>query len=392
MNDRHYFDHAASSPLHPDVAETMLEVMRETVGNASSMHAFGRAARQRINRARDLIAEGLGCEPGELMFTSGGTESDNAGIAGTARARRKQGKTHIITSAVEHHAVLHTCDALEQEGFRVTRLPVDETGRVSVDDVREALTPDTAVVTIMHGNNEVGTIQPIEEIGELTRAAGVPFHVDAVQSLGTEPIDLGRLPVDLMSFSAHKINGPQGVGALYIARGTPFEPLLHGGNQERKRRPGTENVAAIAGFARAFERCVNERETKKLFLDKLRSTWIERLAAIAGEDRIAVNGNPLHRLPHIANISFAGLDTETLLMNLDLAGVAASSGSACTSGSLERSHVLKAMNLPRWRLESAVRFSFGLGNTMEEIELAAQKIETILRRARTTDQEAHSGP
>ncbi|MFD1955425.1 cysteine desulfurase family protein [Paenibacillus thailandensis] len=379
----YYFDHAATTPMHPDVAQAMLEVMQGPGGNPSSMHAYGRAAKQLVTRSRDRIAAAIGCKPSELVFTSGGTESDNAALIGAAYAMRKQGKNHIITSAIEHHAVLHTCEWLKSEGFRLSVLPVDERGTLSPETVKAAITPATGLISVMHGNNEVGTLQPIAAIGELAKAAGALFHVDAVQSLGTFEYRLDEMPVDFMSFSAHKINGPQGVGAMYLRTGAPFVPQQHGGSQERKRRAGTENVAGIVGFAKAVEICVNERDVKQPFLDKLRTIWIESLIGELGQDGIAVNGHPETRLPNIANISFLGTDTETMLMNLDMAGIAASSGSACTSGSLERSHVLKAMELSEERLNSAVRFSFGLGNTEEEIKDAAQIVATIVRRVRT---------
>ncbi|MFC5650139.1 cysteine desulfurase family protein [Paenibacillus solisilvae] len=379
---RYYFDHAASTPMHPEVARVMLDILTTTVGNASSIHRFGREARQLLNQARDKIAAGIGCSPSELIFTSGGTESDNTAIVGIARAGRKRGKSHIITSAVEHHAVLHTCEALEREGFRITVLPVDEYGQVSTADVEAAVEPDTALITIMYANNETGTIQPIEEIGRIARSNGVIFHVDAVQAMGLLPINLRSLPVDLMSFSAHKINGPQGVGALYVGRQILLDPLLSGGTQERKRRAGTENVAGIVGFAKAFELSVNLMSERKLFLDKLRYTWIERLQELVDQERIVLNGHPSDRLPHIVNLSFIGVDTETLLMNLDLEGIAASSGSACTAGALEPSHVLRAMRISQERLSSAVRFSFGLGNTTDELEQAAKKVATFVNRVR----------
>ncbi|WP_042164618.1 cysteine desulfurase family protein [Paenibacillus gorillae] len=379
----YYFDHAATTPMHPEVASAMLTIMQGSGGNPSSMHAFGREAKLQVSRARDTIAAALGCKPTELVFTSGGTESDNAAVIGAAMAMRKLGKTHIITSTAEHHAVLHTCEFLSREGFSVTYLPVDGTGKVSPEDVAAAITPETGLITIMHGNNEVGTLNPIEAIGAVAKAQGVLFHVDAVQSFGLLDYRLQQLPVDFMSFSAHKINGPQGVGALYIANGTPFEPIAHGGSQERKRRPGTENVAGIAGFAKAVDICVNNRAEKQLSMDKLRKEWIERLKTALPDVEIVVNGDENNSLPHIINLSFIGIDTETMLMSLDLAGIAASSGSACTSGALERSHVLRAMNLSEERLNSAVRFSFGLGNTVEELEDAAKIVGTISARVRT---------
>ncbi|WP_139990936.1 cysteine desulfurase family protein [Paenibacillus paridis] len=378
----HYFDHAATTPMHPEVAKAMLAVMQGPGGNSSSMHAFGRAAKQQLNRARDSIAAALGCKPAELLFTSGGTESDNAALIGAARAQRKRGKTHIITSAGEHHAVLHTCEWLaKEEGFTVTVLPVDQTGQTSPALIQAAMTPETGLISIMHGNNEVGTLHPIEEIGQIAKAGGAVFHVDAVQSLSWSDYRLNELPVDLMSFSSHKINGPQGVGALYVAAGTPIDAIQHGGSQERKRRAGTENIAGIVGFAAAVDICVNERKNKQPFMDKLRKRWIELLKEQV-EVPIIINGSEQHYLPHIINISFIGVDTETMLMNLDMEGIAAASGSACTSGALERSHVLRAMALPQEQIDSAVRFSFGLGNTLEELEDAAQKVGTIVRRIR----------
>ncbi|MFD0588244.1 cysteine desulfurase family protein [Paenibacillus sp. GCM10027627] len=379
----YYFDHAATTPMHPEVLRTMVELMQGPGGNSSSTHAYGRAAKGQLSRARDLVSAAIGCKPSELIFTSGGTESDNMALIGAARAQRKRGKTHLITTAAEHHAVLHTCQWLErEEGFSLTVLPVDGSGRIDPDRVREAMREDTALVSIMHGNNEVGTIQPIEAIGEAVHAGGALFHVDAVQTLGYVQYNLSQLPVDFMSFSAHKINGPQGVGALYAASGVPFEPLQHGGLQERKRRAGTENIAGIAAFAKAVDICVNELANKQLFADKLRKRWIELLKEGIPEAELVVNGDESERLPHITNISFLGVNTETMLMNLDMAGIAAASGSACTSGSLEKSHVLRAMGLSSERLDSAVRFSFGLGNTLEDLEIAAPRVVGIVKRIR----------
>lgn len=362
----------------------MIGLMQGAAGNASSMHAYGRAAKGELSRARDLISAAIGCKPGELLFTSGGTESDNLAIIGGARAQRKRGKNHLITSAAEHHAVLHTVEWLaREEGFELTVLPVDEQGRVHAEQVKEAMRPDTALVSIMHGNNEVGTLQPIEAIGEVAHAGGALFHVDAVQSFGTTEYRLSELPIDFMSFSAHKINGPQGVGALYAAAGAPFDPLQYGGSQERKRRAGTENIAGIAGFAKAVDICVNEMKKKQPFLDKLRKEWVELMIGELSRDTVIVNGDPNDSVPHIVNISFIGADTESMLMNLDMAGVAAASGSACTSGSLEKSHVLRAMGISPERLDSAVRFSFGLGNTLEELQEAAPVVAGIVRRIRS---------
>ncbi|GGG19870.1 cysteine desulfurase family protein [Paenibacillus abyssi] len=377
-----YLDHAASTPLHPEVLDTMLEVYRGLVGNPSSIHNNGRHGKRILNQARDRIAAHMGCQPSELVFTSGGTESDNMALIGAAHAMRRRGKTHIITTAIEHHAVLHPAEKLSSEGFDVTWLSPDIHGRISLEELKSSIKENTGLISVMYANNEVGTTQPIEEIGGITREIGAVFHVDAVQALGLLPIHCASLPVDLMSFSAHKINGPQGVGALYIAKGTPVEALLLGGSQERKRRAGTENAAGIAGFGKAVELAVSDREHKWKTMEQLRLHFVGRIAQLLGDSGVVVNGHDVYRVPHIVNLSFPGVDTETMLMNLDIEGIAAASGSACTSGSLERSHVLQAMALPEERLRSAVRFSFGLGNTLEEIEYAAEKIATIATRIR----------
>ncbi|WP_339798093.1 cysteine desulfurase family protein [Paenibacillus sp. FSL R5-0744] len=376
-----YLDHAASTPVHPEVAKVMLNIMTEQYGNASSVHQFGRSAKRILNGARDNIAAFLGCSPDEWVFTGGGTESDNLALYGAAAAVSHKGK-HIITTQIEHHAVLHTCEELEKEGFKVTYLPVDSTGRVSVTDVEAALQEDTVLISVMYANNEVGTVQPIQEIGQLARERGILFHVDAVQALGTLPITLRELPVDYMSFTAHKINGPQGIGGLYVRSGAPLHPRLHGGLQERGRRAGTENLAGAAGFAKAVEIAVKGLSERQQNMKLLRSRLLEELDTLIGRERYSLNGNTEEFLPSILNLSFPGAGTDVMLMNLDMEGIAAASGSACTSGSLEISHVLKAMGLPQNILESAIRFSIGLGNTTEEIEYVARKVETILSRLR----------
>ncbi|KAA1179169.1 cysteine desulfurase family protein [Paenibacillus sp. B2(2019)] len=376
-----YLDHAASTPVHPEVAKVMLNIMTEQYGNASSVHQFGRSAKRILNGARDNIAAFLGCSPDEWVFTGGGTESDNLALYGAAAAVSHKGK-HIITTQIEHHAVLHTCEELEKEGFKVTYLPVDWTGRVSVTDVEAALQEDTVLISVMYANNEVGTVQPIQEIGQLARERGILFHVDAVQALGALPITLRELPVDYMSFTAHKINGPQGIGGLYVRSGAPLHPRLHGGLQERGRRAGTENLAGAAGFAKAVEIAVKGLSERQQNMKLLRSRLLEELDTLIGRERYSLNGNTEEFLPSILNLSFPGAGTDVMLMNLDMEGIAAASGSACTSGSLEISHVLKAMGLPQNILESAIRFSIGLGNTTEEIEYVARKVETILNRLR----------
>lgn len=377
-----YLDHAASTPIHPQVAERMLQVMTHTHGNASSVHAFGRSAKKVVNGARDQIAKDLGCRPDELVFTAGGTESDNLALFGIAESLSHKGK-HIITSQIEHHAVLHACEALEQRGYEVTYLPVNAHGLVSIEEVEAAIRPDTILISIMFGNNEVGTIQPITEIGQLARAKNIIFHTDAVQALGAIPLNCHELPVDLISFSSHKINGPQGIGALYIRHGVKVEPVLYGGLQERKRRAGTENLAGIAGFAQAVELAVQELSERINHLESLRAYMLEELEQQVGTEGYVVNTPLDQSLPHILNISFPGVKSETMLMNLDMENIAAASGSACTSGSLELSHVLQAMKIPENLLNSAIRFSFGMGNTREEIAYATQKIATILKRIRS---------
>lgn len=377
-----YLDHAAATPIHPEAASAMLTAASEHFGNASSTHWAGRKAKSTVAAAREAAASFLGCSPGEIVFTGSGTESDNLALIGAATANRDRG-SHIITTQIEHHAVLHTCEFLEKNGFEITYVPVDSHGQVSLSDIEAAIRPSTILISVMYGNNETGTLQPIEAIGELARSRGILFHVDAVQALGHATWQLSRMPVDLLSISAHKLNGPKGVGALYIAKQARVEPLIHGGAQERKRRAGTENVAGIAGFAAALQFFTQSRYEHVQHMETLRNTMIEQLTNRLGENRFIINGHPTDRLPHILNISFPGISSETMLMNLDLAGVAASSGSACTSGSLQRSHVLKAMRLPEEVAASAVRFSFGRGNDCEQIVKTAEIIETIFTRLRS---------
>jgi cysteine desulfurase len=379
-----YLDHAASTPVHPEVAKVMFNMLTEQYGNASSVHNLGRSAKRIINGARDTIAAFLGCAPDEWVFTSGGTESDNLALFGAAAASSRKGK-HIVTTQIEHHAVLHACEELEKEGFTVTYLPVDATGLVSVSDVEAALREDTVLISVMFANNEVGTVQPIREIGHLARERGILFHVDAVQVLGLLPVTLRELPVDYMSFTAHKINGPQGIGGLYVRRGAPLHSRQHGGLQERGRRAGTENLAGAAGFAKAVELAVEGLQQHREQALLLRNTLLEELDRLIGRESYAINGNSRYFLPSILNVSFPGAKTDVLLMNLDMEGIAAASGSACTSGSLEISHVLQAMNLSGNLLNAAVRFSTGLGNTTEEMEYVARKVETILNRLRNRD-------
>lgn len=376
-----YLDHAATTPVRPEVLEAMLPYFMEMYGNPSSIHAYGREAKLALNRSRDRLAELLGCAPQELIFTGSGSESDNLAILGAVTALGERG--HLITTQVEHHAVLHACRQLERMGYEVTYLPVDEHGTVRVTDVEQAIRPDTLLVSIMYGNNEVGTLQPIEDIGKMLQERNILFHCDAVQALGSIDLQLRKIPVDLMSFSAHKVNGPKGVGLLYCKSKTRLSPLIHGGSQERKRRAGTENVAGIVGLACAVELVMSETTQRSAHYASLRSAFMGKLTEELGSEALIRNGHPEHGLPHIVNLSFIGVSAETMLMNMDLAGIAASSGSACTSGSLEPSHVLQAMGLGEERVRSAIRFSFGYGHVHEAVTFTAEKIATIAKRLRT---------
>lgn len=375
-----YLDHAATTPLHPEVLDAMLPFLKEQYGNPSSLHALGREARHAMNRARDEAAEYLGCKSNQLVFTSGGTESDNLAVIGSALANRGK-KKHLITTQVEHHAVLYACTQLEQLGFEVTYIPVNRQGMVDVDQIKQAIRPDTFLISCMYVNNEIGTIQPIEAIGELARANEITFHVDAVQALGAVPLSLNALPVDLMSFSAHKINGPKGMGLLYAASNVKLLPMIHGGSQERKRRAGTENVAGAVGLSKAIKLAIDHLSARQAHIAKCRSVFLERLNEQL-DGNVVINGHESQASPHILNVSFPGTASETLLMNLDLDGVAAASGSACTSGSLLPSHVLTAMGLAEDVLKSAIRFSFSYSNTIDEVLQAAKKTATIVLRLR----------
>lgn len=372
-----YLDHAATTPTRPEVVEAMLPFLYEHFGNPSSIHSFGRQNRRSLDDAREIIAASIGAKPGEIVFTSGGTESDNTAIIGSAYANQNKGR-HIITTSIEHHAVLHTCQYLEKKGFEVTYLPVDHTGRIDLDTFKKALREDTIVVTIMYGNNEVGTIEPIKEIAELLRGRDIVFHTDAVQAYGLVHLDVKELGVDLLSGSGHKINGPKGIGFLYVRDGVKIESHQHGGEQERKRRAGTENVAAIAGFAEAVKLSQETMDSCRLQYESFRSKMLEVFDA--EEVEYEVNGSKDFHLPHVLNVYFPQVSAESLLVNLDLAGIAASSGSACTAGSLEPSHVVSAMFAGEERARSSVRFSFGYGNTMAEIYHAARQTAEIVKR------------
>ncbi|AMO32747.1 cysteine desulfurase [Lysinibacillus sphaericus] len=378
MNSYIYLDHAATSPMNGQVIEAMTTAMQQVFGNASSIHRAGREARKFLDDARDILAKSIGAQAGEIIFTSGGTEADNTAILGTVYARAKEGK-HIITTQVEHHAVLHTCEKLERDGFDVTYLPVDKTGRVAVEDVQKALRDDTILVTIMYGNNEVGTIQPIAEIGELLQGHQATFHTDAVQAYGLEQIDVGQLKVDLLSVSAHKINGPKGIGFLFQKAGTPLANYALGGAQEKKRRAGTENIPAIIGFATAVQVANQLREEKRSLYNHFKQIMLD----VFSQENLAfhINGDEEQSLPHVLNISFEGMEVESFLVNLDMAGICVSSGSACTAGSIDPSHVLVAMfGQGTEELRNSIRFSFGQDLTEKDIRDAAEKTAQIVKR------------
>ncbi|MES9776605.1 cysteine desulfurase family protein [Bacillus velezensis] len=376
--ERIYLDHAATSPMDERVLEEMKPHFFGSFGNPSSIHSFGRESRKWVDEARADIAREISAKEQEIIFTSGGTEADNLAIFGTAAARKNEGK-HIITTAVEHHAVLHGCEKLEEDGFEVTYLIPGPSGRISANQVKEALRDDTILVTVMYGNNEVGTIQPIDEIGELLSGHQAYFHTDAVQAFGYMPIDVKKSRIDMLSVSGHKLNGPKGTGFLYVNQEVKLSPILLGGEQERKRRAGTENVPGIAGLKEAVVLSNREREEKtakyKEFKNIIMST-LEKSGVTA-----EVNGDAEKCLPHILNLYFPGVPVEALLVNLDMEGIAVSSGSACTAGSVLPSHVLTAMfGSESGRLTSSIRLSFGLGNTAEQIETAAEKLAAVVKR------------
>ena len=377
---RVYLDHNATTPLHPEVLAAMTPFLTERFGNPSSPHTWGQEARQALEQARTTVARALGSgDKDSVVFTAGGTEADNLALLGAAAAQETRGR-HVIVSAVEHHAVLHAAAHLQRHGFAVTRLRVDAQGLLDPEEVRRAIRPDTILVSLLHGNNETGVLFPIDRVGRICRERGVTFHTDAVQSFGKLPLDVGALQVDLLSLSGHKIHGPKGVGALFIRRGTQMQALIHGGTQERSRRAGTENVAAAVGLARATELALLDQEAAAKRLADLRDRLEHGLmSALRGVLR---NGHAIERLPHTTNLAFAGAEAESLILALDLSGVGVSSGAACSSGSLEPSHVLAAMGLPRERAESSVRFSLGRGTTPEEIARVLEILPPIVERMR----------
>ncbi len=379
MSTKIYFDHAATTPVRKEVLDTMLPYFTQSFGNPSSVYDIARKNKQVIDQAREQIAQGVGASPEEIFFTAGGTESDNWAIKGVIEANAKKGN-HIITSTIEHHAVMHTCDYLESKGIEVTYLPVDEYGRVSPEDVRGAIKDNTVLITIMFANNEIGTLQPIKEIGAIAKEKGVLFHTDAVQAVGHIPIHVKDLNIDLLSMSGHKLYGPKGIGALYVRKGVKIKPILHGGAQERNRRAGTENVSGIVGFGKAMELAVKEMDTHNQKLIALRDQLIRGIAEKI--DHVQLNGHPTERLPGSVNFTFEFIEGESLLLLLDMKGIFASSGSACTSGSLDPSHVLLAIGLPHEKAHGSLRITLGMENTAEEVEYLLEVLPPIVQRLR----------
>ena len=370
-----YADNAATTKLSPHALEVMVETAQNTWGNPSSLYELGQRAQEALSDARSRMAALLGADAKEIYFTSGGSEGDNHAIRSCARLGAAKGKRHIISTAFEHHAVLHTLKRLEKEGYEVTYLPVHENGIVTADEVKAAIRPDTCLATIMFANNEIGTIQPIKEIGAVCRAAKVPFHTDAVQAAGHLAIDVKAMNIDLLSLSAHKFHGPRGVGALYCRTGLPLYPLIEGGAQERNRRAGTENVMGIRGMVTALEDMVKDIDKNAAYVSRLRDKLIDGLSAVPHS---ALNGDRANRLPGNVNFCFEGIEGESLLLLLDQAGICASSGSACTSGSLDPSHVLLAIGRPHEVAHGSLRLTLCEENTEEDVDAILKAVPEIV--------------
>lgn len=382
MGEKHfiYLDHAATTAARPQVVEAMLPYFTENFGNPSSVYTFSQKNKAVITQCRDTIAKSLGAKSDEIYFTAGGSESDNWALKSTAEAYASKGR-HIITTKIEHHAILHTAQYLESKGFEVTYLDVDENGIVKLDQLKAAIRPDTILISIMFANNEIGTIQPIKEIGEIAKENGILFHTDAVQAYGQVPIDVDAYHIDMLSASGHKLNGPKGIGFLYIRTGLKLRNFVHGGGQERSRRAGTENVTGIVGFAKAVEiafATMEERTKKEV---EMRDYLIGRL--LAEVPYVRLNGHRTKRLPNNVNLSFQFVEGESMLIMLDMKGICASSGSACTSGSLDPSHVLLAIGLPHEIAHGSLRMTLGEENTMEEMDYVADNIKEIVEKLRS---------
>lgn len=374
-----YFDNSATTKLDEEVLKEMMPYLTEDYGNASSIYRLGRESRKAIEEAREKIAKAINSEPNEIYFTSGGSEADNTIIRGVAYQYKNKGN-HIITSQIEHPAVLETCKQLEKEGFEVSYIGVDEKGRVKLEELQNAIKPETILITIMFTNNEIGTIQPIAEIGKIAKEHQIIFHTDSVQAVGTLDIDVEKMNIDSLSMSAHKFYGPKGIGALYVRKGVLFQKFMNGGHQERNRRAGTENTAAIVGMGKAIELAYEQAEDHRNKLSKLRDYYISQIQEKI--PYIKINGDPENGLPGLSNISFRFIEGEGILLNLDLKGICASSGSACTSGSLDPSHVLLAIGLPHEIAHGSIRISIGKYNTKEEVDYLIEQLVEIVGRLR----------
>lgn len=374
-----YLDNAATTPVKKQVLDAMLPYFMESYGNPSSVYQLAQQNKKAVDEARDTVAKYLGAKTNEIFFTSGGTEADNWAIKGVAEAYKHKGN-HIITTKIEHHAVLHTCEYLEKRGYEITYLDVDETGRIRIEDLEKAIKDTTILITIMYANNEIGTIMPIEEIGLLAKQHQIIFHTDAVQATGQVKIDVKKQNIDLLSLSGHKLNGPKGIGALYVRQGIKLEPLMHGGAQERGRRAGTENVPGIVGLAKAIELAYGNFEEKIAKITSLRDKLIKGLIETIPYTKM--NGNLEHRLPNNVNVAVEFVEGESLLLLLDMNGIAASSGSACTSGSLDPSHVLLALGIPHEKAHGSVRFTLSETTTEQQIDFVLEKMPQIVQRMR----------
>ncbi len=377
---KYYLDNAATTPTDPRVLQAMLPCFTEVYGNPSSLHAFGQTAKHLVEEARKTVASFIGASPEEIIFTSGGTEANNTVVEGIAHDRREKGN-HVITSKIEHHSILEPCYFLEKEGFEVTLIPVNEYGLVDPDDVRKAITEKTILISIMHANNEIGTIQPLTEISKIARENGIYFHTDSVQTFGHFPISVNELQIDLLSASAHKLYGPKGIGILYVRKGTRIEPILRGGDQEKRRRASTHNVPGIVGLGKAVELAKEEVVNEIEKLTVLRNMLIDGILTKIEHSRL--NGHPSQRLPNNVNISFSYVDGESMLLKLDMEGIACSTGSACTSSNLEPSHVLSAIGLPLELAHGSLRFSLGRQTTEDNIRYVLEVLPGIISKLRS---------
>lgn len=379
MATKIYMDNAATTPVRDEVLNTILPYFKEYYGNASSVYSIAKESKKALEKAREQVANGIGAKAEEVYFTAGGSESDNMALRGVAEALKGKGN-HIITTKIEHHAILHTCEYLEKHGYEITYLSVDEFGKIRMEELEKSIRPETILISVMFANNEIGTIQPIAEIGRLAREKGVLFHTDAVQAVGHVPIDVEEMKIDLLSMSGHKLGAPKGIGAIYIRKGVPIQPLIFGGAQEKKKRAGTENIPGIVGLGKAVELAVAEMEVETKRLVELRDKLITGILEKVPYSRL--NGHAKDRLPGNCNISFAYIEGESMLLLLDALGIAASSGSACTSGSLDPSHVLMAIGLPHEIAHGSLRLTIDRVNTEEDVEFVLNKVPEVVQKLR----------